>query len=322
MTNAFSITLRRSLAVGVAALLGACASAPKNHAALDEATTAYERAAGDARVARSAPVELRQAHQALQEAQAALRADEDKDAVAHFSYLAKQRTEIALQTDRITQAEEAIADASSQRDRILIEARTRDAQAQQSLAEKARVEAESQRARAEAQGAQAEAARTEAIAARKLAEERLAQATQSAELARAEQARTQALEKQLVALKAKETSRGMVLTLGDVLFDTGKAQLHAGASRTIDQLVAFLKENPERTIQIEGYTDSMGTPALNQSLSERRADAVKNALTDRGITAARLSSRGFGETNPVAGNDSAAGRQLNRRVEIVVSKKS
>ncbi len=315
MTNAFSITLRRSLAVGVAALLGACASAPKNHAALDEATAAYERAAGDARVARSAPVELRQAHQALQEAQAALRADEDLDAVAHYAYLAKQRTEIALQSDRIAQAEEAIADASSQRDRILIEARTRDAQAQNVLAEKARVEAEAQRARAEA-------ARTEAIAARKLAEERLAQATQSAELAKAEQARTQALEKQLVALKAKQTSRGMVLTLGDVLFDTGKAQLHAGASRTIDQLAAFLKEDPERTIEIEGYTDSMGGPALNQALSERRAEAVKSALTERGIVAARISARGFGESNPVAGNDSAAGRQLNRRVEIVVSKKT
>ncbi len=114
----------------------------------------------------------------------------------------------------------------------------------------------------------------------------------------------------------------MVLTLGDVLFDTGKAQLHAGAARTIEQLASFLKENPERTIEIEGYTDSTGSQDLNLALSERRANAVKNALTDRGIAANRISARGFGEANPVAGNETAAGRQLNRRVDIVVSKKT
>ncbi|MEP7208527.1 MAG: OmpA family protein [Casimicrobiaceae bacterium] len=112
----------------------------------------------------------------------------------------------------------------------------------------------------------------------------------------------------------------MVLTLGDVLFDTGRAELKPGADRTIDQLATFLRENADRTVEIEGYTDSTGADALNQVLSERRAIAVKNALADRGIAATRVSARGFGETNPVASNDSAAGRQQNRRVEVVIPK--
>ena len=110
----------------------------------------------------------------------------------------------------------------------------------------------------------------------------------------------------------------MVLTLGDVLFDTGRAELNPGAARTLDQLAAFLKENTERTVAIEGYTDATGTEQGNQVLSERRANSVKNALTDRGIASARISARGFGEASPVASNNTAAGRQQNRRVEVVL----
>jgi outer membrane protein OmpA-like peptidoglycan-associated protein len=127
------------------------------------------------------------------------------------------------------------------------------------------------------------------------------------------------LQRQIDALQAKPTDRGLVVTLGDVLFDTGKAGLKAGATSNLNKLVAFLNQYPDRTVVIEGYTDSVGSEDYNQGLSERRADSVKAYLAGQGIGAIRLSALGKGESDPVAGNDSAAGRQQNRRVEVIIS---
>ena len=110
-----------------------------------------------------------------------------------------------------------------------------------------------------------------------------------------------------------------MLTLGDTLFATGKSELKSGATANLDRLTAFMNEYPKRTAAIEGYTDSMGSDEMNQSLSQRRADAVKGYLVGQGVSSARLSSSGRGENSPVADNESAAGRQQNRRVEVVIS---
>ena len=127
------------------------------------------------------------------------------------------------------------------------------------------------------------------------------------------------LQRQLDALQAKPTDRGLVLTLGDVLFETGRANLKAGATSNLNRLVAFLNEHPDRSVAIEGYTDSVGSEDYNQGLSERRADSVKSYLAGQGISPTRLSASGKGESDPVAANDSAAGRQQNRRVEVIIS---
>jgi outer membrane protein OmpA-like peptidoglycan-associated protein len=127
------------------------------------------------------------------------------------------------------------------------------------------------------------------------------------------------LQRQIDALQAKPTDRGLIVTLGDVLFDTGKASLKAGATSNLNKLVAFLNEYSDRTVLIEGYTDSVGSEDYNQGLSERRADSVKSYLTGQGIGSIRLSAAGKGESDPVASNDSAAGRQQNRRVEVIIS---
>jgi outer membrane protein OmpA-like peptidoglycan-associated protein len=127
------------------------------------------------------------------------------------------------------------------------------------------------------------------------------------------------LQRQIDALQAKPTDRGLVVTLGDVLFDTGKAGLKAGATSNLNKLAAFLNQYPDRTVVIEGYTDSVGSEDYNQGLSERRADSVKAYLASQGIGATRLSALGRGESDPVAGNESAAGRQQNRRVEVIIS---
>jgi outer membrane protein OmpA-like peptidoglycan-associated protein len=127
-----------------------------------------------------------------------------------------------------------------------------------------------------------------------------------------------AIQAELDALKAKPTDRGLVLTLGDVLFDTGKAELNPGASRNLDQLVVFLTDHPERRVEIDGYTDNVGTDTFNLSLSERRADTVRNVLVNRGIDSSRIVTRGYGKDFGVASNVDSGGRQLNRRVEIVI----
>ena len=111
----------------------------------------------------------------------------------------------------------------------------------------------------------------------------------------------------------------MVLTLGDVLFASGKANLLSGATGNLDKLAAFLNKYPDRTVVIEGYTDNVGSEDYNQGLSERRADSVKSYLAGQGIGALRLSALGKGESGAVADNSSATGRQQNRRVEVVIS---
>lgn len=136
--------------------------------------------------------------------------------------------------------------------------------------------------------------------------------------AEAAQAQAKKLEQELAELKAKKTDRGFVLTLGDVLFATGKADLMSGAQRTIDQLAGFLNKYPAQRVIVEGHTDSVGSEDYNVALSQRRAGSVRSAIMARGISSDRISAKGLGELYPVASNDTPAGRQQNRRVEILI----
>lgn len=126
------------------------------------------------------------------------------------------------------------------------------------------------------------------------------------------------LKAQLDKMKAKQTDRGIVLTLGDVLFDTGRAELNPGAASKMDQLAQFLSRHSDRRVEIDGFTDSVGSDAYNEQLSQRRASAVKAALVSRGVDPSRIDTRGYGKAYPVASNSDSGGRQLNRRVEVVI----
>lgn len=180
------------------------------------------------------------------------------------------------------------------------------AQAQQRLYEddRKRLIEERDRSRLEARTREAEMAREEA----RLAAQN---ATQSQEEA-AE------LRRQMESLNAKPTERGMVLTLGDVLFETNEYVIKPGAHNNLDRLADFLKRYEDRDVRIEGHTDSSGDDAYNMQLSERRADAVRQYLVSQGISPRRIVATGRGETTPVASNNTAGGRQLNRRVEIII----
>ena len=130
---------------------------------------------------------------------------------------------------------------------------------------------------------------------------------------------SQRLAGQLEDLRASQTSRGIVLTLDDMSFDTGRSELKSGAQRSLDQIAAFLTEHVDRRVQVEGFTDSQGPNDYNIELSQSRADAVAMAMIQRGIDAGRVRAIGFGKGFPIAGNDDAGSRQLNRRVEVIVS---
>jgi outer membrane protein OmpA-like peptidoglycan-associated protein len=130
------------------------------------------------------------------------------------------------------------------------------------------------------------------------------------------------LQQEMANMKATMTKQGAVLTFGDVLFNFGKADLHPGAKKTMAKLASFLNEHSNLKVLIEGYTDNRGSKRYNLGLSRRRANSVKQALTDDGVSASRINTVGYGEQYPVATNSTSAGRQLNRRVEVVISPNS
>ena len=170
---------------------------------------------------------------------------------------------------------------------------------------------------AEADVSQAEAERDKVrLAARTQEADKSQQQAQDAEM------RARQLELQLTELNAKQTDRGLVVTLGDVLFDTDQAQLKSGGTREVQKLADILKQDPQRKVSIEGFTDSTGSDSHNQELSERRANAVRDTLLNLGISGDRITIRGYGKSFPIASNANQAGRLLNRRVEIVISDQS
>lgn len=292
-------------ALALAIALAACSSAPTTTSLLDQTRGDYMAAQSNPAVAQYAPVEFRQATAALDRANEAASRKEDAAEVDKLAYLARQRIGVAQEVAKQKSAEASVADAARQRDQIRLEARTAEAENAKRNAEQAQAQAEMARSQADAARSQADAAR--------LATESQALATRDA------QAKADALAAQLAELQAKQTERGIVITFGDVLFNTDQAQLTEGGQRTIAKLADVLTQNPERSVMVEGFTDSTGTSAHNLELSQRRAEAVRSALMGRGIEGTRVSTRGYGEAYPVAGNDSSGNRQLNRRVEIVLS---
>jgi outer membrane protein OmpA-like peptidoglycan-associated protein len=172
-------------------------------------------------------------------------------------------------------------------------------------------EAEKARAAAAVEATRAAQAKQEAENARRAAQ---------AEAEKAARAKAEAdqLMRELSELKAQQTERGIVLTIGDVLFATGKADLSPDANKSVARLAEFLKKYPNRNVLIEGHTDSVGKDDYNLALSQKRADSVKAQLVGDGIEAARITTVGYGKKYPVASNDTMAGKAQNRRVDVVI----
>ncbi len=294
--------VRTLIAAAVAATLFAgCASAP-TPAGSEQVRAKLTALQGEPTLANAAPVALKDAEAAVTVAETP---EKDLVLAAHRVYIADRKVETAraLAETQYSEAQRTALNEKSERARL--DSRTREA-------DRAKTDALVARAESAEQKVAAGNARSDADAA-------LLAANASQLAANASQQQAAELQRQLEILQARPTDRGLVLTLGDTLFATGKSEIKSGATVNLDRLTTFLNEYPKRTAAIEGFTDSMGSDETNQSLSERRADAVKRYLVGQGVGSERLTSSGRGENSPVADNESAAGRQQNRRVEVVIS---
>ena len=272
------------------AILAGCSSVPQN-SSLTDAHNRYNSAFSNPQVTNLAALELKDAGDSLNKADQALSKGESTATVNHLSYIAYQKVAIAQEIAKRKAAELAVADASAKRDQMRLKART----------------------------AEADAARQQAAISQETVDQQAAALAAAVAKSQRDQALIAQQQQQLSDLNAKKTARGLVITLGDVLFSSNKAQLKSGGMRNMQKLADFLNKYPQHKVLIEGYTDSIGSDSLNQKLSERRAMSVKTALIGMGISSERITTQGYGEAFPVAGNDTASSRQLNRRVEIILS---
>lgn len=281
----------KAIAFAGTVALTACSTVLTTTPTLDEARADFVAANNNPQIATYAPMEFKQAGEALDRANQAAASKESLDTIDRLAYVAKQRIATAQEVAKAKSAEAEVANAGRERDRVQLEARTAEAD---------RAKRDAAAAQAQAQAAQAQAAAAQQ------------QAAQQSERA----ARLEAL---LVELHAQKTERGMVVTIGDVLFATDRAELNANGMANVRKLAEIMMQNPDRTVMVEGFTDSTGSAAHNKDLSERRAASVAQALASLGVPRERIGTRGYGEAFPVASNDTASNRQLNRRVEIVLS---
>lgn len=284
--------------VAVAALLAACGSTPQATTLLDQTRVEYRTAQSNNNVATYAQLEMKQASDAMAKAEAAATDRESDAEIDKLTYLARQKIALTQEVAKRKVAEAEIANAGKQRDQLLLNQRTNEANAAQ--------------IRANAAALGAVVAQADAANARQ-------QTALAQDAAVAAQARNAQLEAQLADLAAKKTERGMVITMNDVLFGFDQASLTSNGMAAAQKLATVLQNNPERNVLVEGFTDSTGAAGYNQTLSERRAGAVQSALQGMGIAPNRVAIRGYGKSFPVAANDTEENRQLNRRVEIVLS---
>ncbi len=263
---------------------------------------------------------------------------QERAAAAEREAKAKAQTEAAERA----KLEAQLAAERAAREKAEAEAARIAALAQQQEAQKKAEEARLAAERAAREKAEADAARAAALAQQqaaqaqaeeaRLAEERSRKAAEESQKAAAEseRARQQAeaekaeLRSRLLSqlnsiLQTRDTARGLIVNMSDVLFDTGSATLKPGAREKLAKISGIVLAHSGLNLQVEGHTDSVGGDEFNQQLSERRADSVRDFLLQQGVPASTVSARGFGKTQPVAGNDTAEGRQRNRRVELVVT---
>ncbi len=292
-TITFSKTLIATTVASV--LLVACAAAPQKPAGAEEVRSKLIQLQSDPNLASRAPLAIKEADIAVRTAETP---QSDKELAAHRVYMAERKVATARAQAETRFAEDQRTALSEQREGARLDARTREADVAKNQVAAAQADsAEQKRAADEARG-EADAAQVAATSSQQQAVE---------------------LQRQIDEMQAKVTDRGLVLTLGDVLFMSGRADLKMGATGNLNKLIAFLNEYPDRTVMIEGHTDNVGGEDYNQELSQRRANSVKTYLMGQGVGSARLSASGSGESTPIAGNDSATGRQQNRRVEVIIS---
>ncbi len=316
--------------VALLVLLAACQSTPKR----DSVVAGLE---ADLRGLERALVDLPETAGDLARARDAVRllAFASGDAArTQQAYIAEQRIAIARAAGEAASAQRELQALERVKAEILVEASRRDAELARNEAERLRLqnlakaeEAERLREdaltaqlRSEQSAADAQAARAQADAAKRLAEAQSAEAELAKREAELAIAAADSLRRQMQSLTAQSEQRGRVMTLGDGVFPPGSATLAPAALANLDRVIAFVNESPNAPVRIEGHTDNRGSANLNQVLSQRRAEAVREALIARGVDGRRMTAVGLGASSPVASNETADGRARNRRVEIILQR--
>jgi outer membrane protein OmpA-like peptidoglycan-associated protein len=284
------------IAAAVGTLIAGCASTPRRSSEVEQARSAVENLSGQPRLAETAQPDLKAARADLSRAERALQNGRPMDEVNQLAYLALRHAQAGEARVDAARSQAQVAQATEERQRLLLEAQKHQVLAAQQSAQAAQQQAQSAQQ-------QVQAARDE---------------TQQARI-QAQAAQQQLKQMQSEQLGAHQTDQGMVVTLSNVLFSTGKSTLQAGAHLQLERLASYLKDHPKERVLIEGSTDSTGSADSNQKLSGARAQAVAQALELRGVQQNQYQTIGLGEAYPVASNDTSAGRQQNRRVDIVFS---
>ncbi|MCC5866785.1 MAG: OmpA family protein [Wenzhouxiangella sp.] len=320
---------RLALVALLSALLIGCAAQTRDDGALDNLRADLDAFRADSELSEQVPLALADAERAVRQAGAdGLSEDERR----HRILMAEKRIEIARAEAYRAQARSRIEAVDEERTRLLLRASRLEVEQARREADQARrlsaqTEEEIQRTRRQAMTAEElreeaarreREAREEAEAARRLTE---AQASEI-ELARREaELATQAAEslrRRLELMELRQTDRGVVVTLGDVLFETGQTDLAPAARTNLEDVVELLQSEPDKRIRIEGHTDSTGPANVNLRISQQRADAVRNELVAMGIDANRIQTVGMGEDFPIASNETGEGRGRNRRVDVIL----
>lgn len=288
---------RSVILLSVIMTLVACASAPGEPSELLMARDTVQRMKSEP-LAGQFEKEAKRAESELATAERLFAQRRDMDVITHRAHLATQYARLVLTQADSARVQKEVEAADEKRQALLLEAREREAEQAQERAELNREAA---------QASQAEAEEAKALAKR--------------QSMRADQAERRAAElaTALEELQAKETDRGTVLTLTDVLFESNESTLKPGAEKSLDALATYLGNDDSNSFLIEGHTDSQGEAEYNKALSAARASSVRDAMVQRGIDSSRIKAVGLGEAYPVAANSTEAGRQQNRRVEIVVA---
>jgi outer membrane protein OmpA-like peptidoglycan-associated protein len=322
------MSLRLALAALPLLLASHAASAAKSDLDYERLRGELHDLAVDPVLGQLAPAERALADQAVEAIALGGRGKEH----AHLVYVAERRVDIAYATAQAIDQERRLDKLDREHDRILLVASRRDAEQARLEVEKQRIQSmaqaeEADRLRAEAEAARAagEQSAADADLARKQAEQtkRVADAqAREADLARKEAQLAEAaatdLRGRLQSLRPTRGPHGMQMTLDDIAFAPGKAALRPEARANLSKVVAFVNQDPKKPIHIEGHTDSRGNANANQLLSQKRAEAVRDALVSAGVAASRITAIGLGESAPVASNDSDEGRAKNRRVDVVL----
>ena len=293
-------------------LLGACATTQAPPQALVEARTTVRSAELDATVQTQAPLELKKATDSLSRANTLLDKGEPLAEVSSAAYIASQQAKTAMAVAQAKSNDAAMGAAELDRERVRGDMRSAEAQ-------RARMQTGAARQQAAIAEQRASGAEQRASG----AEQRAAGAEQQAAIAQASasDAQQQAgqLQQRLDDLQAKQTDRGMLVTLGDVLFEFNRDEVKTGAQSSLRKLADFLQQYPTRQVLIEGYTDNIGAASYNEALSLRRANSVEHALMGMGVAAGRVTTAGYGKEYPIADNSTDTNRALNRRVEVYIA---